>query len=180
MSSFDFWWNKFISLLSQLRNPRILLYFFFVRHMPIHSLVWWVFVANCEFVFLVQNPDLSSLMLPSLPRSVFSILKFNNLLCYTLSGFSDDSNSQKETKNGAHSSSSSMSGSTILILIIAVATVVGLSVFLFRLWQKKKREEQYARLLKLFEEDDELELELGLRDWAGWGRFFSNTLIPKF
>ncbi|KAF2293924.1 hypothetical protein GH714_005723 [Hevea brasiliensis] len=28
----------------------------------------------------------------------------------------------------------------------------------------KKREEQYARLLKLFEEDDELEVELGLRD----------------
>ncbi|KAL2939445.1 Aprataxin [Bienertia sinuspersici] len=33
-----------------------------------------------------------------------------------------------------------------------------------KLWQKKKREEQYARLLKLFEEDDELEVELGLRD----------------
>ncbi|KAJ9538165.1 hypothetical protein OSB04_030898 [Centaurea solstitialis] len=32
------------------------------------------------------------------------------------------------------------------------------------LWQKKKRDEQYARLLKLFEQDDELELELGLRD----------------
>lgn len=57
-----------------------------------------------------------------------------------------------------------MSGSTVVILCIAVATVVGLSFFLFRLWQKKKREEQYARLLKLFEEDDELELELGLRD----------------
>jgi cbb3-type cytochrome oxidase subunit 3 len=39
-----------------------------------------------------------------------------------------------------------------------------LAFFLFKFWQKKKREEQYARLLKLFEEDDELEVELGLRD----------------
>ncbi|URD83670.1 hypothetical protein MUK42_23225 [Musa troglodytarum] len=28
-----------------------------------------------------------------------------------------------------------------------------------KMWQKKKREEQHARLLKLFEEDDELEVE---------------------
>lgn len=72
-----------------------------------------------------------------------------------------------------------MSGSTVVILCIAVAAVVGLSFFLFRLWQKKKREEQYARLLKLFEEDDELELELGLRDWAGWydgGRFLTEYI----
>lgn len=41
---------------------------------------------------------------------------------------------------------------------------MGLSFFLFKLWQKKKCDEQYARLLKLFEQDDELELELGLRD----------------
>ncbi|XP_074568477.1 uncharacterized protein LOC141825014 isoform X2 [Curcuma longa] len=30
--------------------------------------------------------------------------------------------------------------------------------------KKRKREEQHARLLKLFEEDNELEVELGLRD----------------
>lgn len=41
--------------------------------------------------------------------------------------------------------------------------VILFSFFLFKFWQKKW-EEQHARLLKLFEEDDELELELGLRD----------------
>ncbi|KAK9069639.1 hypothetical protein SSX86_011543 [Deinandra increscens subsp. villosa] len=97
-------------------------------------------------------------------RSLGFLLLFFFISEQFLSGFSDDSKSQKEKKTDAHSSSSSMSGSTILILCLAVATVVGLSYFLFRLWQKKKREEQYARLLKLFEEDDELELELGLRD----------------
>ncbi|KVH88519.1 hypothetical protein Ccrd_026628 [Cynara cardunculus var. scolymus] len=78
------------------------------------------------------------------------------------SGFSDDSNSKNGTKVDAHSSSS-RTGSIILIICIALVAVVGLSFFLFRLWQKKKRDEQYARLLKLFEQDDELELELGLR-----------------
>lgn len=49
-------------------------------------------------------------------------------------------------------------------ILIAVVTLALLTFFLYKLWQKKKREEQYARLLKLFEEDDELEVELGLRD----------------
>ncbi|KAL8208918.1 hypothetical protein R6Q57_008330 [Mikania cordata] len=97
-------------------------------------------------------------------RSLGFLLFLSIISPQFLSGFSDESNPQKETKTDTHSSSSSMSRSTVLILCIAVATVVGLSFFLFRLWQKKKREEQYARLLKLFEEDDELELELGLRD----------------
>ncbi|KAI3770419.1 hypothetical protein L6452_01551 [Arctium lappa] len=96
-------------------------------------------------------------------RSLRFLLLLSLISVQFLSGFSNDSKSKNETKTDAHSSSS-MSGSTILILCIAVAAVVGLSFVLFRLWQKKKREEQYARLLKLFEEDDELELELGLRD----------------
>jgi len=37
-------------------------------------------------------------------------------------------------------------------------------MLLIKIWQKKKREEQHARLLKLFEDDDELEVELGIRD----------------
>ncbi|KAL8255052.1 hypothetical protein R6Q59_033273 [Mikania micrantha] len=104
-------------------------------------------------------------MIVILHRRSLGFLLFLSLISLQfLSGFSDESNPQKEMKTDTHSSSSSMSRSTVLILCIAVATVVGLSFFLFRLWQKKKREEQYARLLKLFEEDDELELELGLRD----------------
>ncbi|PWA85328.1 hypothetical protein CTI12_AA151200 [Artemisia annua] len=58
-------------------------------------------------------------------------------------GLSDDLKSPNETKADVHSSSRRMSGSTVLIIAIAVAAVVGLSFVLFRLWQKKKREEQY-------------------------------------
>lgn len=55
-------------------------------------------------------------------------------------------------------------GIKILIICLGVVTVIIFSVILFKIWQKKKREEQHARLLKLFEDDDELEVELGLRD----------------
>ncbi|KAL5713596.1 hypothetical protein ACHQM5_015658 [Ranunculus cassubicifolius] len=68
----------------------------------------------------------------------------------------------KDTKKEASSGTSA--GLRVLLIGLGVAAAVGLSVVLFKLWQKKKREEQHARLLRLFEEDDELELELGLRD----------------
>lgn len=84
---------------------------------------------------------------------------------FFLSGFSDDSSSPKNgTKSDGHASPRSSTGYKVLIICLVTVAVVLLSVFLFKFWQKKKREEQYARLLKLFEEDDELELELGLRD----------------
>ena len=80
------------------------------------------------------------------------------------SGLGDNpSNSKDGTKVDA-SSKSSNTGREVLLICLIVAVAVGVSVVLFKLWQKKKREEQHARLLRLFEEDDELEVELGLRD----------------
>ncbi|CAI9101529.1 OLC1v1038872C3 [Oldenlandia corymbosa var. corymbosa] len=82
-----------------------------------------------------------------------------------LAGFSDDSpNAKNGTKSDSHTPLAGSKGSRIAIICLIVLAVVVLSFSLFKFWQKKKREEQYARLLKLFEEDDELELELGLRD----------------
>ncbi|PRQ33998.1 hypothetical protein RchiOBHm_Chr5g0063911 [Rosa chinensis] len=52
----------------------------------------------------------------------------------------------------------------VVIVLLGVVAMVGFGVFLFRIWQRKKREEQHDRLLKLFEDDDELEVELGIRD----------------
>ncbi|KAG1363656.1 hypothetical protein COCNU_11G004830 [Cocos nucifera] len=76
----------------------------------------------------------------------------------------DPSTSNDATTADVHSNSSSKTGREILYICLGVAGFVILSIFLFKHWQKKKREEQHARLLRLFEEDDELELELGLRD----------------
>ncbi|EYU34999.1 hypothetical protein ABFS82_02G076100 [Erythranthe guttata] len=79
-----------------------------------------------------------------------------------ISAYSDDLSTPKNgTKEENHSGSK---GSTVALICLLLVAVTILSFFLFKIWQKKKREEQYARLLKLFEEDDELELELGLRD----------------
>ncbi|OEL31394.1 hypothetical protein BAE44_0007587 [Dichanthelium oligosanthes] len=55
-------------------------------------------------------------------------------------------------------------GKTVLFVLLGVGAVILLSFFIFKYWQKKKRAEQHARLLKLFEEDDDIEVELGLRD----------------
>ncbi|XP_073113746.1 uncharacterized protein [Elaeis guineensis] len=74
------------------------------------------------------------------------------------------STSNNATTADARSSSSSKAGIEILYICLGVAGFGILSIFLFKHWQKKKREEQHARLLRLFEEDDELELELGLQD----------------
>jgi heme/copper-type cytochrome/quinol oxidase subunit 2 len=71
-----------------------------------------------------------------------------------------------DPKNGTKSEAQSKghAGQTVLFILLGVGVVGLLSFFLFKYWQKKKREEQHARLLKLFEEDDDIEVELGLRD----------------
>ncbi|KAM1570784.1 hypothetical protein ACFX10_035744 [Malus domestica] len=66
-------------------------------------------------------------------------------------------------KNGDKASSGSAALKAVIVLL-GVVVIIDFCVFLFKIWQKKKREEQRARLLKLFEEDDELEVELGIRD----------------
>ncbi|XP_019093279.1 PREDICTED: uncharacterized protein LOC109129472 [Camelina sativa] len=72
-------------------------------------------------------------------------------------GISGDSKSSStEAKAESHTSSSKTDTKVILILL-GFGAVAGFTFVLYKLWQKKKRDEQYARLLKLFEEDDELE-----------------------
>ncbi|KAJ6309234.1 hypothetical protein OIU76_018766 [Salix suchowensis] len=80
-------------------------------------------------------------------------------------GMSDDSSGAKNgTRADPHAASKNNDGPEIAIVSVFVVAIGFFAFFLFKFWQKKKREEQYARLLKLFEEDDELEVELGLRD----------------
>ncbi|KAF8110080.1 hypothetical protein N665_0088s0091 [Sinapis alba] len=80
-------------------------------------------------------------------------------------GLSGDSkNTNTGVKAESHASSTSRTGTKVILILLGFVVVAMFSFFLYKLWQKKKRDEQYARLLKLFEEDDELEVELGLRD----------------
>ncbi|XP_017971517.1 PREDICTED: uncharacterized protein LOC18607129 [Theobroma cacao] len=96
-------------------------------------------------------------------RSLRFLLLFALVSLQFISGFSDDSTSSKNSSK-TKSNASSYTGTKVVLILLGVVAVGLFSFFLFKLWQKKKRDEQYARLLKLFEEDDELEVELGLRD----------------
>ncbi|CAD5163602.1 unnamed protein product [Musa acuminata subsp. malaccensis] len=84
----------------------------------------------------------------------------------SVSGLSDDHPGSKDAviADANPSNSSSNTRREVLFICLGVVGIALLFVFLLKLWEKKKREEQHARLLRLFEEDDELELELGLRD----------------
>ncbi|KAG9136705.1 hypothetical protein Leryth_004482 [Lithospermum erythrorhizon] len=77
-------------------------------------------------------------------------------------GLADDSSSSSSKNETKHSYRSSII-TKALIGCLGVA-IVAFSILLFKIWRRKKREEQQARLLKLFEDDDELEVELGIRD----------------
>ncbi|KAA3482160.1 transmembrane protein [Gossypium australe] len=96
-------------------------------------------------------------------RSLRFLLFFASVSLHFISGFSDESkgsNNSSKTKSNAINNT----GTKVIFIVLGLVAVGLFSFFLFKLWQKKKRDEQYARLLKLFEEDDELEVELGLRD----------------
>ncbi|KAK7412002.1 hypothetical protein VNO78_03447 [Psophocarpus tetragonolobus] len=90
--------------------------------------------------------------------SIILVFSFHFVL-----GFSDNSPAFIDATKTEHGIGRSTSTIVVIVLFVLVLFSL-LSFILFKLWRKKKREEQYARLLKLFEEDDELELELGLRD----------------
>ncbi|BFG19622.1 hypothetical protein CerSpe_058960 [Prunus speciosa] len=92
----------------------------------------------------------------------FHFLLFSIALLFD-SGLANDPPSPKNGNKASSSSSGSVALKAVIVLL-GVAAVLGFCVFLFKIWQKKKREEQHARLLKLFEDDDELEVELGIRD----------------
>ncbi|CAM8960441.1 unnamed protein product [Rhodiola kirilowii] len=66
-----------------------------------------------------------------------------------------------ETQNGGYV------GHLVIVIFVSIivscVSIIG-AVASFKYWQKKKREQDQARFLKLFEEGDDLEDELGLDD----------------
>uniref|UniRef100_A0A1J3H2F0 Transmembrane protein n=1 Tax=Noccaea caerulescens TaxID=107243 RepID=A0A1J3H2F0_NOCCA len=92
------------------------------------------------------------------------LLLFASICLQVVLGVSGDSQSSSTGAKAESHTSSSKTSTKVILILVGFGAVAGFSFFLYKLWQKKKRDEQYARLLKLFEEDDELEVELGLRD----------------
>jgi cbb3-type cytochrome oxidase subunit 3 len=71
-------------------------------------------------------------------------------------------------QSGAHGSSAGVEtkkASVVVIIVVSVlvSVLVVIGLFLgYKYWQKRKRERDQARFLKLFEEGDDIEDELGL------------------
>ncbi|CAA7022777.1 unnamed protein product [Microthlaspi erraticum] len=101
---------------------------------------------------------------PSRGLSWRLLLFFASISMQFVLGLSGDSKNTNTGVKAESHTSSSKTGTKVILILLGFVTVGMFSFFLYKLWQKKKRDEQYARLLKLFEEDDELEVELGLRD----------------
>lgn len=56
-----------------------------------------------------------------------------------------------------------MHAALIILISVVVSTVLTLgAVAVYKFWQKKKREHDQVRFLKLFEDGDDIEVELGL------------------
>lgn len=56
-----------------------------------------------------------------------------------------------------------MNVALVILLVVLVSAILILAMMgAYKYWQKKKREQDQARFLKLFEEGDDLEDELGL------------------
>jgi cbb3-type cytochrome oxidase subunit 3 len=53
-------------------------------------------------------------------------------------------------------------GVIILLTVLVSTVVIVAAIGAYKYWQKRKREQDQARFLKLFEEGDDLEDELGL------------------
>ena len=49
----------------------------------------------------------------------------------------------------------------LVTVLVSIVSIIG-GVIAYRYWRRKRREQDRARFLKLFEDDDEIEDELGL------------------
>ncbi|CAN7019769.1 unnamed protein product [Brassica rapa subsp. trilocularis] len=118
------------------------------------------FLASISLHFVL---DLCLIQL-NLALSRFHIFDLCFICLFDMILFPGLSGDSKNTNKAESHTSSSRTGTKVILVLLGFVAVAMFSFFLYKLWQKKKRDEQYARLLKLFEEDDELEVELGLRD----------------
>lgn len=65
--------------------------------------------------------------------------------------------------SGSHGGRGGMHVALVILISVLVSIVLILGmVAAFKFWQKRKRQQDQARFLKLFEEGDDIEDELGL------------------
>lgn len=79
--------------------------------------------------------------------------------CVECVPFANDSHSA----SGTHDGRKGLHVALIILISVVLSTVLIVGVgYAYKYWQKKKREQEQARFLKLFEDGDDIEDELGL------------------
>ncbi|XP_022143802.1 uncharacterized protein LOC111013628 [Momordica charantia] len=92
----------------------------------------------------------------------FNEKEFNaTFMCLQCTAYSNVSSSSAPT----HNSEQGMHVAAIIVISALVSTVLIIGIVVgYKYWQKKRREQDQARFLKLFEDGDDIEDELGLGD----------------
>lgn len=73
--------------------------------------------------------------------------------------------SNKETGTEKEEEKRGMHPAIVLLIVVLVLGVVGAGLLVgYKYWRKKKRQQEQARFLKLFEDGDEMEDELELQN----------------
>lgn len=75
-----------------------------------------------------------------------------------------DSDQAPKTENGGHGMHWAVV--TLISILASILVILGLAAA-YKFWQKKKRQKDQARFLKLFEEGDDIEDELGIGPFGG-------------
>lgn len=84
-------------------------------------------------------------------------------LCYPLDSNPDDQPTGP-SHNGDGTSVRAHTVYFVMLMVFGFVLLIALISVGYMKWKQKKREEQQARFMKLFEDDEDLEAELGLRD----------------
>ncbi|XP_074575821.1 uncharacterized protein LOC141832228 [Curcuma longa] len=89
--------------------------------------------------------------------------QFNaSFICPECTTSSDGTSDVTESKNEASGQTRRKITMIVVACTLASAVTGAAAVMVYRWWRKRKREQEQARFLKLFEEDDDIEDELGL------------------
>lgn len=69
------------------------------------------------------------------------------------------------TISPSHDGEKGMHSAVVIVISVVASTVLIIGMVVgYKYWQKKRREQDQARFLKLFEDGDDIEDELGLSD----------------
>lgn len=88
-------------------------------------------------------------------RETYSYFKWGFVTGAGVSAGPDSGDNEKDDRGA---------GLAFLIIVLVFVVLFALGVVAYTKWRQKQRRDQQARFVKMFEDDDELDAELGLKE----------------